>query len=101
MGKKYAIIKRCKKYKDSGCYGTTIYEFIDEVDTYFSRKEALKSLDQIYEGFEKENSRKKEGYNGYNYERLKKNTWKRVDEYDKWHNGTYSILEFSIGVTYV
>lgn len=54
----------------------------------------------MYEEFEKETSRKKDNYNGYNYERLKKNTWKRVDEYDKWHNDTYSILNFSIKVIY-
>ena len=65
-----------------------------------TKKEAQKELDKMYNSFVEETNRKKSNYNGYNYERLRKNTWKVVDEYDKWHNGTYSILNFSIVTDY-
>ena len=100
MEKKYAIIKHSIKYKDSGCYGITKYTNTIDYGHYNSKGEASKELESLYESFIKETNRKKDNYKGTYYERIKKNTWKAIDEYDRWHNDTYSILNFSISIVY-
>ena len=97
MKTEFIIIEHSIQYKDRGCYPTETYVDLYDIGGGFETNEdAQKFLDQKYADFVVENNTHHSNYKGYRYEKLKKNTWKKTSEYDFWHNGTYTILNFNI-----
>jgi hypothetical protein len=101
MNKKYCIIENKSKYYDAGCYGTKVYTDSFEWDSFDTKAEAQEYLEKLYDSFIIENNRPKQNYKGYRYEKIRKNVWKKINEYDFWHNHTYYILNYSIVRKYI